>query len=196
MFNTVLTTAHHWTLSWARWTQSATSYPVFLNVSTYVSYESKAWVIFTQYELTFGRLRWTIKVTEFDSLQGQDMFFSTASRPPLGTTQPPIQKLPRALSPRVKHPGWSVQQTVILPRLSICPPYVFMARCLIKHRHNFTFTSTTPNVIEVCKVVSKMKLVAVQTDPHYTFIFMYFWVKANNSTLVTGHKPFATSPLL
>jgi hypothetical protein len=41
----------------------------------------------------------------FDSWQGQEIcLFSTTSRPALGPTQPPIQLMSRALSPRVKRP--------------------------------------------------------------------------------------------
>jgi hypothetical protein len=39
-------------------------------------------------------------------LQGQEIFlYSTASRPALGPTQPPVQWVPEALSPGVKRPG-------------------------------------------------------------------------------------------
>jgi hypothetical protein len=46
---------------------------------------------------------WT---TGFDFRQGQEIFLlSTASRPALGPTQPPIQSVPGVLSPGVKRPG-------------------------------------------------------------------------------------------
>jgi hypothetical protein len=42
----------------------------------------------------------------FDSQQGQEIFlYFTNSRPTLGPTQPPIQWVPRALSPEVKRRG-------------------------------------------------------------------------------------------
>jgi hypothetical protein len=42
----------------------------------------------------------------FNSRQGQEIFlYSTASRPALGLTQPPVQWMPGALSPGVKLPG-------------------------------------------------------------------------------------------
>jgi hypothetical protein len=42
-------------------------------------------------------------MAKLDSQQGQEIFpYSTASRPNLGLTQPPIQWVPRALSPGVK----------------------------------------------------------------------------------------------
>jgi hypothetical protein len=44
--------------------------------------------------------------SEFDSRQGLGIFlFATASRPALRSTQPPIQWVPRVLSPGVKGPG-------------------------------------------------------------------------------------------
>jgi hypothetical protein len=50
--------------------------------------------------------RWTIGVLGFDSRRGLGIFPSTAvSRMALGTTQPPIQWLPAALSLWVKRPG-------------------------------------------------------------------------------------------
>jgi len=42
----------------------------------------------------------------FDSRPGLGSFlFATASRPGLGRTQPPIKRVPGAISPRVKRPG-------------------------------------------------------------------------------------------
>jgi hypothetical protein len=50
----------------------------------------------------------------FDSFQRQDIFLlSTASRPALGPTQPPIQWVTWALSPWVKRPG---------PEADLSPP--------------------------------------------------------------------------
>jgi hypothetical protein len=49
---------------------------------------------------------WTIWVLGFDSRQGLGIFlFTTASRMALGPTQPPIQRVPGALSLGVKWPG-------------------------------------------------------------------------------------------
>jgi hypothetical protein len=76
----------------------------------------------------------------FNSQQGLGSFLhDTASRTALGPIQPPIQWVPKALSPGVKRPGreadhsapssaevkkaWSYTST---------PQYVFMAWCLIK----------------------------------------------------------------
>jgi len=49
---------------------------------------------------------WTIRVLGFDSWQGLGIcLFTTASRTDLGSTQPPIQWVPGALSLGVKWPG-------------------------------------------------------------------------------------------
>jgi hypothetical protein len=57
--------------------------------------------------------------------------FSTASRPVLESTQPPIRWVPGTLSPGVKRPG----------RETIPPaPYVFMEWCLDKHKDNLTLS--------------------------------------------------------
>jgi len=76
----------------------------------------------------------------FESWQGQGIFlFTTASRPALWPTQPPIQWVPEAFYPEVKRPvcegdysspsigevknSWSYAST---------PQYVFMSQCIIK----------------------------------------------------------------
>jgi hypothetical protein len=49
---------------------------------------------------------WTIGVLGFDSRRGLGIFlFTTASRPALGLTQPPIHWVPGAVSLGVKRPG-------------------------------------------------------------------------------------------
>jgi hypothetical protein len=58
--------------------------------------------------------------------------FSPASRPALGINQSPIQWVLRALSLGIKH-SWYYNSI---------PPYIILKWCLIKHRDNFTFTST------------------------------------------------------
>jgi hypothetical protein len=90
---------------------------------------------------------WTIGVLRFDSQRGLGIFlFTTAARPALGPTQPPIQWVPGALSFGVKRPGceadhspsssaevkngWSYTST---------KSYVFMVWYLVKHRNNFAF---------------------------------------------------------
>jgi hypothetical protein len=83
----------------------------------------------------------------FESQQGLRIFlFTTASRPALGPTQPPIQWVPGALSLGVKRSGreadhsppssaevknaWSYTSTA---------QYVFMVGAQLKHRDKFTF---------------------------------------------------------
>jgi hypothetical protein len=89
-----------------------------------------------------------IGVLGFDSRRGLGIFLSTtAFRTALEPTQPPIQRVPGALSLEVKRPdcefdhlppfnaevknAWSYTYT---------PQYVFMEWCLFKHRDNFIFT--------------------------------------------------------
>jgi hypothetical protein len=67
--------------------------------------------------------------------------FTTASRPALGPTQPPIQWVPG-----MKLPGREVDHSYPFSaevkntwRYTSTLPYVFMAWCLVKHRDNFTF---------------------------------------------------------
>jgi hypothetical protein len=57
--------------------------------------------------------------------RGKIILYSTESRPTLGSTQPPVQWLPRVL-PGSNRPGHVAD--------------VFMALCLIMHGDNFTFT--------------------------------------------------------
>jgi hypothetical protein len=67
--------------------------------------------------------------------------FANASRPVLGPTQPPIQREPGALTPRVKRPGCEADNsppynTKVENTWSYIStsPYVFMSWLLIKHR--------------------------------------------------------------
>jgi hypothetical protein len=81
--------------------------------------------------------------------------FTTASRPALGPTQPPIQCVPRTLSLRIKRlgrdadhkPTASAEVKNVLSYTST-PQYAFMAWCLIKHRDNFTFKPTAVKSVE------------------------------------------------
>jgi hypothetical protein len=100
---------------------------------------------------------------EFNSWQCQwmDFFFVTTSKPILGPTQPPIQWVPGALTPRIKWPeresdnsppftveinAWSYAFTpkylFMEWRLVKTQGYVFMAWYFVKHRNNFTCTFT------------------------------------------------------
>jgi hypothetical protein len=75
----------------------------------------------------------------FDSLRGQGFVFSTASRPVLGSTQPPIRWVPRGLSPGVKGPEMEADHS---PKSSAevenawsytsTPQYAFMVWCVVK----------------------------------------------------------------
>jgi hypothetical protein len=71
----------------------------------------------------------------FESRQGLGIFlFTTASRPALGTTQPPIQWVPEALSLGVKWPGReadrsppSSAEVKSAGSYTFTPQYTFMA---------------------------------------------------------------------
>jgi hypothetical protein len=82
-----------------------------------------------------------IVVLGFDSHRRLEIFLLAAtSRQALVPTQPPIQWIPKAF-PR----GWSgrgVKPTRMRGAIPLFPQYVFMVWCLVKHRDNFTFTST------------------------------------------------------
>jgi hypothetical protein len=83
-----------------------------------------------------------------ESRQGQGIFLSTtASRPALGPTQPPIQWVPGVLSLGVKQPA---RQADNLPLSSAeikdawsyasTPQYTFMAWCSVKAQAHIYFT--------------------------------------------------------
>jgi hypothetical protein len=63
----------------------------------------------------------------------KNFLFSTSSRPALGSTQPPIQWVPGALSPKVKRPGREANHSPPLNAevkkmwiYTFTPPYAFM----------------------------------------------------------------------
>jgi hypothetical protein len=67
-----------------------------------------------------------------------NFFFSTLSRPALGSTQPPIQRVPGALSPGVKRPVLEADPDLAASAgdkkmwiYTSTPPNAFMAQCLI-----------------------------------------------------------------
>jgi hypothetical protein len=68
--------------------------------------------------------------------------FTTASRPALGPTQPPILWVPDALSLGIKLTTHLhlVQRSRNAWSYTTLPQYVFIAWCLVKFRHNTTFT--------------------------------------------------------
>jgi hypothetical protein len=88
-------------------------------------------------------------------LAGLGIFlFITVSRTALGSIQPPIQWVPRALSLGVKRPGCELTTHLHLVPKSRMPgaihpltQYAFMAWCLVKNRDKFTFY-LIPLVIE------------------------------------------------
>jgi hypothetical protein len=83
----------------------------------------------------------------FDSRRGLGiLLFDTVFRPALGPTQPPIQRVPGALSLGAKRPVRLTTHLHLVSRSSewsytSTPQYVSMVWCLVKHRKNFTFTS-------------------------------------------------------
>jgi hypothetical protein len=91
---------------------------------------------------------WTTGLLGFDFRRGLGIFlFTTESRTPLGSTQPPIEWVPGALSLRVKRQGReanhsppSSSEVKNAGRYTSIPQYVFMAWYLVKYRDNFTFT--------------------------------------------------------
>jgi hypothetical protein len=92
------------------------------------------------------------KLREFESGQGLGIFlFTTASRPALGPTQPPVKWVPGALSQGVKRPGCEAhhshpssagdKECVELYLHSLNTPSWRDAR--LKHMENFTFFTFT-----------------------------------------------------
>jgi hypothetical protein len=67
--------------------------------------------------------------------------FATTSTPTLGSTQPPIQWLPGTFSLEVKRPGYKADHSEVKNARSYTstPPYVMMARCLIRRMDNCIF---------------------------------------------------------
>jgi len=70
---------------------------------------------------------------------------ATASKPAPGPTQPPIQRLPGAITPRVKQPGREADHSSLSSAevknvwsYTSTPQYVFTASCSVKHRDNLT----------------------------------------------------------
>jgi hypothetical protein len=79
----------------------------------------------------------------FESREGLGIFlFTTASRPALSPTQPPIQWVAGALSLGVKRPVGEADHPPKLMRGAIppLPQYAFMAWCSVKAQHNFICT--------------------------------------------------------
>jgi hypothetical protein len=94
----------------------------------------------------------------FDSRHGQALFIlATTFRPPLGTTQIPIQWIPghslpgnkasRAQADHLHPSGAEVKNAWSYTSI---PPYVFMAWCLVKYRSDFTL------ILQECTISSDM----------------------------------------
>jgi len=80
---------------------------------------------------------------------GLRIFLFTASRPASGSTQPPIQWVPGALSLSVRLPGCEADYSPASNAkvkntcsYTSTPQYVFMVWCSVKHRNHFTLRLT------------------------------------------------------
>jgi hypothetical protein len=89
---------------------------------------------------------WKIWVRGFDFRRGLGiLLLSTASRPALRLTQPPIQCVSEDLSPRVDRPRHEDDRSPVSSAEVknawhyTSTPIVFMAWYLVKHRDKFTF---------------------------------------------------------
>jgi hypothetical protein len=111
----------------------------------------------------------------FNSRQGQDiLLYSTVSRRTLGSTKPPIQSVPMALSSgvrqerRVSDHSPSSSTEVKNGNYTSIPPYVFMEWCLItKHRktsHNTIREFYTPFWVEY---LGLSRRTGVINDPNF-----------------------------
>jgi hypothetical protein len=83
-------------------------------------------------QLTSFRAKAELKMSSSPG-EGNNFHFSMSSRPALGSTQPPIQWVPRALSPEIKRPGreadYSATANAEVKKTWIytsTPPYAFM----------------------------------------------------------------------
>jgi hypothetical protein len=118
----------------------------YLTVRTHYLY-SWAGVAQSVWRLVTG---WTMGWSRFDSRRGLGIFlFDIMSRPALGPTQSPIQRVPEALSLGIKRPEREADHS--LPSsaevknawiYTSIPRYVFMAWCLVKHWYKFAFIRT------------------------------------------------------
>jgi hypothetical protein len=91
-------------------------------------------------QLGYEFVNYELDDRRFDSREEQGFPFSTASRPALGHTSPPIQLVPRTFSPRVNqkeretdHSPPSSAEVKNAWSCTSTQPYVFIAWCLIKH---------------------------------------------------------------
>jgi hypothetical protein len=100
-----------------------------------------------------------------NSRQGRDFFLlaTALSRPAMGPTQPPIQRVTRALSLSAKRPGhvsdhphsYRAEVKAAGSYTSI-PPHTFMSWSLVKHRDNFRYMK----YIELCQYFRRIHSVS------------------------------------
>jgi hypothetical protein len=123
--------------------------------------------------------------SEFESRQGLGIFlFATASRPALGPIEPPIQWIPRVLSPGVKRPGREADHSPPSSaevkktwRYTSTPQYAFMAWCLVKHRDNFIYTFNfipyTEGLIIIIIIIIIIDVILLNLLPFYLSLRNY-----------------------
>jgi hypothetical protein len=111
--------------------------------------------------------------------RGWEVFFTTASRPDLGPTQPPIERVPRALSLWIKRPGREAEHS---PPSSAevkewAEQYLHSPICLndvvlsLKHRDTFTLYLYAAFIFRYIRPEDWciMDVLNVSTQPrHYT----------------------------
>jgi hypothetical protein len=127
---------------------------------------------------------WTIGVLGFDSRRGLGILLSTAaSRTAAGPTQPPIQRVPGALSLGIKRPG--VKLTIhqhLIPRstnewsYTSTPQYAFMALCSVKKSTGTTLPLPFWPLLTQSQVT--VQAVQRQWSVDITIIAAEFWVAA------------------
>jgi hypothetical protein len=104
---------------------------------------------------------------------GAGNFSTTVSRTALVPTRPPIQWVQGSLSLGLKRPGREADHSPPSSpevknawRYTSIPEYVFMARCLVKHRDNFTLSLQgqyyfTPHRF-FCSVDEKIRIIKTE----------------------------------
>jgi hypothetical protein len=128
-------------IAWCSVKSTETNLPFTLHLYMYMSRDSSVGIALSYWL--------DDRVLGFDSRWGLGIFlFTTLSRAALGSTQPPIQWVPGALSLEVKRPGREADHSppssaeVKNAWILRLPQYVFMAWCLVKHRDEFNFFHT------------------------------------------------------
>jgi hypothetical protein len=137
------------------------------------------WLFLQEIQCKFHKLiGWRLRTgwPGFDSRQRQAFFFVTASRSVLGPIQVTNQWIPSAFSLRVKqsqrkadHSPPSNAEVKNTRSNTSTPVYVFMARCLMKHRKNFAFHFTLPLLFEAKYVGTFLYVLTMLC--HHSFMF-------------------------